>query len=88
MEAIVIPCDVAWVERGDVQAVDALARLQLAAKRRGFSLVLRNASRDLADLVGLMGLADVLAVEPAREPEQREQRLRVEEERDLLDPPV
>jgi hypothetical protein len=83
---IVIPCDVAWIARGDVHAVDALARLQLAAKRRGVTLVLRNASRDLAELVGLMGLADVLAVEPRREPEQREERLGVEEERDLLDP--
>jgi hypothetical protein len=85
---VVIPCDVAWVRRGDVQAVDALARLQLAAKRRGFSLVLRNASRDLTDLVGMMGLGEVLAVEPRREAEQREQRLGVEEERDLLDPPL
>jgi ABC-type transporter Mla MlaB component len=66
---IVIPCDVAWAARADVHVVDALARLQLAAKRRGCSLVLRNASRDLAELVGLMGLADVLAVEPRRQAE-------------------
>jgi anti-anti-sigma regulatory factor len=85
---IVIPCDVAWVARADVHVVDALARLQLAARRRGRRLVLRNASSDLAELVGLMGLGDVLGVEPGREPEQREQGLGVEEERDLLDPPV
>jgi STAS domain len=83
---IVIPCDVAWIAGADVHVVDALARLQLAAKRRGRRLVLQNASRDLADLVGLMGLDDVLGVEPRWQPEQREQRLGVEEERDLLDP--
>ena len=88
MVEIVIPCDVAWIARGDVHAVDALARLQLAAKRRGCSLVLRNASRDLAELVGLMGLADVLAVEPRRQIEQREERLGVEEERELDEPPA
>jgi len=85
---IVISCDVAWIARGDVHAVDALARLQLAAKRRGCSIVLRNASRDLAELVGLMGLAEVLAVEPGRQAEQREERLGVEEERELDDPAV
>ena len=88
MVEIVIPCDVAWVSRGDVHAVDALARLQLAAKRRGRRLVLQNASRDLADLVWLMGLADVLGLEPRRQPEEREERLGVEEERELGEPPA
>ena len=88
MVEIVIPCDVAWVARADVHVIDALARLQLAAKRRGCSLVLRNASRELAELVGLMGLADVLAVEPRRQAEQREERLGVEEERELGEPPA
>ena len=88
MVEIVIPCDVAWVAGADVHVVDALARLQLAAKRRGRRLVLQNASRDLADLVGLMGLAEALGLEPRRQPEQREQRLGVEEERELGEPPV
>ena len=88
MVEIVIPCDVAWIAREDVHVVDALARLQLAAKRRGCSLVLRNASRELAELVWLMGLADVLAVEPRRQAEQREERPGVEEERELGEPPA
>ena len=88
MVEIVIPCDVAWVARADVHVVDALARLQLAAKRRGRRLVLQNASHDLADLVGLMGLAEALGLEPRRQPEEWEERLGVEEERDLLDPPA
>jgi ABC-type transporter Mla MlaB component len=52
-------CDVAGVEP-DAVCVDALARLQLAAKRRGCRVVLCNASSDLVELVGMMGLANVL----------------------------
>jgi hypothetical protein len=40
--------------------VDALARLQLAARRRGCQIRLRYASAELLDLVAFMGLADVL----------------------------
>ena len=57
--------DVAYCEvRGDLDAVtvDALCRLQLAAKRRGCAMRLRNASGELLDLVSFMGLADVLRV--------------------------
>lgn len=52
-------CDVAGVEP-DAVCVDALARLQLAATRRGCRVVLCNASPDLLDLVELMGLSNVL----------------------------
>ncbi|MBA2383738.1 MAG: STAS domain-containing protein [Actinobacteria bacterium] len=52
-------CDVSGV-RVDAVTVDALARLQLAARRHGCRVVLRNASSDLLDLVGFMGLGDVL----------------------------
>ena len=52
-------CDVAGVEP-DAVVVDALARLQLAARRVGCHVRLRNASEDLRALVGLMGLTDVL----------------------------
>jgi ABC-type transporter Mla MlaB component len=41
--------------------VDALARLQLAARRAGCQVRLRRASAELRSLVALMGLADVLA---------------------------
>ena len=46
--------------RPDVVTVDALARLQLAARRHRCIVRLENASRDLLDLVAFMGLADVL----------------------------
>jgi ABC-type transporter Mla MlaB component len=40
--------------------VDALARLQLAARHHGCRIRLRNASAELLDLVAFMGLEDVL----------------------------
>jgi ABC-type transporter Mla MlaB component len=52
-------CDVSSVEP-DAVTVDALARLQLAAQRRGCQVRLRNASDELLELVGFMGLRDVL----------------------------
>ena len=52
-------CDVDGFEP-DAVTVDALARLELAAKRRGCHVRLRHASDDLLDLVTFMGLRDVL----------------------------
>jgi ABC-type transporter Mla MlaB component len=54
-----VSCDVAGVGP-DAVTVDALARLQLAARRQGCRIHLRNASHDLLDLVAFMGLQDVL----------------------------
>ena len=54
-------CDVQGV-RADAVCVDALARLQLAAKRHRCQVRLRGCSPDLRELVGFMGLADVLSV--------------------------
>ena len=44
----------------DAVTVDALAQLQLAARRRGCQVRLRHASAELRELVGFMGLRDVL----------------------------
>lgn len=52
-------CDVSGIPP-DAVTVDALARLQLAARRTGCRVHLRNASEDLLGLVELMGLIDVL----------------------------
>jgi hypothetical protein len=70
----------------DVLTVDALARLQLSARRHGRRLRVRHASDDLHDLIDLVGLREALGVEPRRQPEQREERVGVEEERELPDP--
>jgi ABC-type transporter Mla MlaB component len=53
-------CDVRTVEP-DCVAIDALARLQLAARRNGCRVRLCNASPELLDLVTYLGLNDVLA---------------------------
>ena len=52
-------CDVGGL-RADAVAVDALARLQLAARHHGCQVRLRHASDELRDLVHFMGLHDVL----------------------------
>jgi ABC-type transporter Mla MlaB component len=54
----VASCDVASVAP-DAATVDALARLQLAARRFGCRVRLRNASPELLRLVAFMGLEDV-----------------------------
>ncbi len=57
--ADVAVCDVRGVEP-DAVTVDALARLQLAARRHDCQVRLRGASAELLALVDFMGLSDVL----------------------------
>jgi ABC-type transporter Mla MlaB component len=61
----VVACDVAGVDP-DAVTVDALARLQLAARRRRCEIHLRNAADDLLELVELMGLTNVLGEDVSR----------------------
>jgi hypothetical protein len=63
-EPTVVGCDVSRITVADQDALEALARLQLAARRLGATIHLRNASPALADLIELTGLADVLVVDP------------------------
>lgn len=90
----VLVCDVRGIVAPDAVAVDALARLQLLARRAGAELRLQGATERLIELLEMAGLCDVLPcgpalrVEPGREPEQREDPGRVEEEHDPGDPPV
>jgi hypothetical protein len=72
----------------DVSTIDALARLQLNARRIGQSILLRGAAADLLRLIDFAGLGEVLCVEPVGQPEEREDALGVEEEGQLLDPPT
>jgi ABC-type transporter Mla MlaB component len=53
-------CDVRGVEP-DAVTVDALCRLQVAARRHACQVRLRHASAELLELVAFMGLSDVLA---------------------------
>ena len=70
----------------DLAVVDTLARLALAERRRGRKLRLVSAPMELRELLVLTGLDGVLGVEPGRKPEEREERVGVEEEGDLGDP--
>jgi hypothetical protein len=80
-----IVCDVGALAP-DAVAVDMVSRLQLEAQRIGVEILLRNVSPELAELLDLAGLRDVLRVEASGQAEEREERLGVEEERELDDP--
>jgi hypothetical protein len=54
--------------------VDALMRAALAARRRGATVRVRGAPAGLAELLELIGLGGVVALEPVRQPEVGEQR--------------
>jgi len=58
-DADVVVCDVHGVEP-DAVTVDALARLQLAARRHECQVRLCGASIELLELLAFMGLRDVL----------------------------
>lgn len=87
-------CDVRGLTTPDCTTVDALARLQLTARRLGRHVCLRHASRELVELLTLSGLSDVLpceagsGVEVGGEGEEREEPGGVQEERDAGDPTV
>lgn len=55
-----IHCDVSGLTTADAVCLEALARLQLAAGRRGFRIRLRGATGDLGRLLALTGLVEVL----------------------------
>jgi ABC-type transporter Mla MlaB component len=92
-DSAVALCDVDGCVDADLVAIDALARLQLGARRIGGRLRLHEASSELHDLLAFVGLDEVvprqeLRVEPRGQSEQREELLGVEEERELDDPAV
>lgn len=85
-------CDVGALVDPDAVAVDALARLQLTARRCGTWISLRNAHVQLQDLLALTGMAEVVSwgsespLEAGGETEKGEKALGVEEEADPGDP--
>ena len=81
-------CDLSALGGADLETIDLLARLQLAARRHGRTLRFLHASAALSELIGFAGLDAVLRVEPGRQPEEREDPIGVEEERQLDDLPV
>ncbi|MER5947280.1 STAS domain-containing protein [Streptomyces sp. NPDC001904] len=67
-----IVCDVSGVTATDLATVDALARMQLAARRAGGRIRLRDPSPQLALLLRLTGLGDALGIQPLGDAEERE----------------
>jgi ABC-type transporter Mla MlaB component len=59
----IVPCDASEL-LADAATVDALARMQLTARRHGVEIRLVGASENLRRLIAFMGLEDVLPLEP------------------------
>ena len=92
-DAEVIVCDVRELA-ADARSIDALARLQLTARRLGRRIRLHRMSPELDALLSFCGLADVVGGGgPAllgrclRQPEERKQPRGVEERVDRDDAP-
>lgn len=89
----VVVCDVSALP-ASVRTIEALARLQLTARRLQRRIRLQRPSRELEQLLEFAGLADVVSVnaraggEGERHAEHREHPLDVEEAVDRGDPPV
>ena len=65
----------------DLASVGALARLRLRCRCARF----RGVSRELGELVMFCGLGETLGIEARRQPEERKERLGIEEEGELGD---
>jgi ABC-type transporter Mla MlaB component len=60
----IVDLDVSWLVPADLGAVNALARLHVAASRCGWSLRLHGADGGLVELVEFIGLGDVVHLCP------------------------
>ncbi|MGH2382461.1 MAG: STAS domain-containing protein [Candidatus Limnocylindria bacterium] len=61
-DATVLVCDVGGMTHLDAALLDALARLQLTARRLGSEVRLRNASDELHGLLALAGMCDIVGL--------------------------
>jgi anti-anti-sigma regulatory factor len=83
--ARVLVVEVRSITKPDLTTVDALSRFLVSVRGLGCSIRLRNASKELQDLLGLCGLRDVLLLAEELplvdewQAEQREQPLGIEE---------
>jgi hypothetical protein len=60
-ETVLAMWDIECEGRPALALVDELARLHLAARRLGWSIALRDTDADLAGVIELAGLSDVLS---------------------------
>ena len=87
-DARIVVCDVSALP-ATARTIEALARLQLTARRLQRRIHLQRASRELLlDFVGLAGVVSAIAGQRERQAEHREHPLDVEEAVDRRDPPV
>lgn len=84
--ADILVCDVAGLGPPVLAAIDALARLQLTARRAGGRIRLRDPAPHLSELLHLVGLP--MEIEMGRQAEQREPPGRVQEAVEARDPPL
>lgn len=68
----VVVVDVSGVTTPDMAAIDALARLQLVAKRQGRTIRVVHVCAEMRDLLLLAGLRDVVPVADAELPVERD----------------
>src|ERR1700687_3174350 len=86
MRSVCLDCG--QVTKPTAFTVYQIAPLELAARRCGCELELLNANPYLLELIGFVGLAEVLRVEARRQAEQRKEPGGVEEEGELCDPSI
>ena len=92
--APVVVCDVTAMVDPDAATIDALARLQLTARRSGCCIRLRHTGGRLQGLLALTGLAEVVpcapppTVQAGGKAEEGEPPRGIEEEGDPADPSV
>jgi ABC-type transporter Mla MlaB component len=61
--ADVLVCDMSTLGKVDAVAVDAVARLQLTARRLGGRICVRHAPSELEELLRFTGLAEICGLE-------------------------
>jgi hypothetical protein len=91
LRVYVIDCQDRPLLHADLQTVDALARLQLAALRVGARIRVLHPHNQLTELLALAGLDCVCGVPPLdvevrRQPKEREEARGIQEERDAAEP--
>jgi ABC-type transporter Mla MlaB component len=59
-----VVCDVSAITAPDAVSLDALARVQLVARRAGIPVGMHNAPAVLLDLLALVGLDEATSSEP------------------------
>ena len=85
MRSAKITLDCRSIAEPTMSTIDQMARLQLAARRCGCTLELKDVNPRLLELIGFVGLGALLRVDARGQAEQWKEPRRVEEEGELGD---